>query len=59
MVPRSVIVDLAAERGGNCELTRGGETIVEQVARVHLARVIGNSGGQIELPDNRYAMFEN
>ena len=29
MAPGSVIVDLAAERGGNCELTRGGETIVE------------------------------
>ena len=30
MAPRSVIVDLAAERGGNCELTRTGETIIEQ-----------------------------
>jgi NAD(P) transhydrogenase subunit alpha len=29
MAPGSVIVDLAAERGGNCELTRQGETIVE------------------------------
>ena len=29
MVPGSVIVDLAAERGGNCELTRTGEKIVE------------------------------
>jgi NAD(P) transhydrogenase subunit alpha len=29
MAPRSVIVDLAAERGGNCELTRTGETVVE------------------------------
>jgi H+-translocating NAD(P) transhydrogenase subunit alpha len=29
MAPGSVIVDLAAERGGNCELTRGGETMVE------------------------------
>ncbi len=29
MPPGSVIVDLAAERGGNCELTRPGETIVE------------------------------
>ena len=28
MAPGSVIVDLAAERGGNCELTRAGETIV-------------------------------
>ena len=29
MAPGSVIIDLAAERGGNCEFTRGGETIVE------------------------------
>jgi NAD(P) transhydrogenase subunit alpha len=29
MAPGSVIVDLAAERGGNCELTRSGEKIVE------------------------------
>lgn len=28
MRPGSVIVDLAAERGGNCELTRPGETVV-------------------------------
>jgi len=28
MAPGSVIVDLASERGGNCELTRPGETIV-------------------------------
>jgi NAD(P) transhydrogenase subunit alpha len=28
MAPGSVIVDLAAERGGNCELTRPGETLV-------------------------------
>jgi len=29
MQPGSVIVDLAAERGGNCELTRAGEEVVE------------------------------
>jgi H+-translocating NAD(P) transhydrogenase subunit alpha len=29
MAPGSVIVDLAAERGGNCELTRSGETVIE------------------------------
>ena len=29
MAPGSVIVDLAAERGGNCELTRRGERVVE------------------------------
>jgi NAD(P) transhydrogenase subunit alpha len=28
MAPGSVIVDLAAERGGNCELTRADETVV-------------------------------
>lgn len=30
MPPGSVIVDLAAERGGNCEVTRPGETVEEQ-----------------------------
>src|SRR2546430_3515725 len=29
MAPGSVIVDLAAERGGNCQLTRPNETVVE------------------------------
>ena len=28
MAPGSVIVDLAAERGGNCELTKAGQTVV-------------------------------
>jgi NAD(P) transhydrogenase subunit alpha len=30
MRPGSVIVDLAAERGGNCELTKPGETVVSK-----------------------------
>jgi NAD(P) transhydrogenase subunit alpha len=29
MAPGSVVVDLAAERGGNCESSRPGETVVE------------------------------
>jgi len=29
MAPGSVIFDLASERGGNCELTRRGETVIE------------------------------
>jgi H+-translocating NAD(P) transhydrogenase subunit alpha len=29
MAPGSIVVDLAAERGGNCELTQPGRTIVE------------------------------
>ena len=30
----SVIVDLAAERGGNCELTRPGETVIENGVKI-------------------------
>jgi NAD(P) transhydrogenase subunit alpha len=30
MQPGSVIVDIAAERGGNCELTKPGETVVHE-----------------------------
>jgi NAD(P) transhydrogenase subunit alpha len=29
MAPGSVIVDLAGDSGGNCELTQGGQTVVE------------------------------
>ena len=36
MSPGSVIVDLAGERGGNCELTRPGEIVVE-----HSVTIIG------------------
>jgi len=34
MKPGSVIVDLAAEGGGNCELSRPGETVVEHGVRI-------------------------
>ena len=34
MQPGSVIVDLAAETGGNCELTEAGETVVENGVKV-------------------------
>ena len=30
MPPGSVIVDVAAEQGGNCEITRAGEDVVAQ-----------------------------
>jgi H+-translocating NAD(P) transhydrogenase subunit alpha len=36
MAPGSVIVDLASERGGNCELTRMGETV-----KVHGVSILG------------------
>ena len=35
MAPGSVIVDLAAERGGNCELTKPGQTIVAHGVTIH------------------------
>lgn len=34
MQPGSVIVDLAAEGGGNCELSKPGETVVEDGVRI-------------------------
>jgi NAD(P) transhydrogenase subunit alpha len=34
MSPGSVIVDLAAERGGNCELTRPGETVIDNAVTI-------------------------
>ena len=44
MGPGSVIVDLAAERGGNCELTRPEETIVDSgvtiIGRINLASTV-------------------
>jgi H+-translocating NAD(P) transhydrogenase subunit alpha len=44
MAPGSVIVDLAAERGGNCELTRSGETVVESgvtiIGQINLASTV-------------------
>ncbi|HXJ96107.1 MAG TPA: Re/Si-specific NAD(P)(+) transhydrogenase subunit alpha [Terriglobia bacterium] len=36
MAPGSAIVDLAAERGGNCELTQAGETVVK-----HSVTIVG------------------
>lgn len=34
MAPGSVIVDIAAERGGNCELTKPGEVVEENGVRI-------------------------
>jgi H+-translocating NAD(P) transhydrogenase subunit alpha len=51
MAPGSVIVDLAAERGGNCELTRSGEKVVEHgvtiVGWVNLANTIPYHASQM------------
>jgi NAD(P) transhydrogenase subunit alpha len=51
MAPGSVIVDLAAERGGNCELTRAGQTIVARevtiVGTVNLASTVPYHASQL------------
>jgi NAD(P) transhydrogenase subunit alpha len=51
MAPGSVIVDLAAERGGNCELTRSNETIVEHgvtiVGTINLASTVPYHASQM------------
>jgi NAD(P) transhydrogenase subunit alpha len=51
MAPGSVIVDLAAERGGNCELTRPGEEVVEHgvtiIGRFNLASTVPYHASQM------------
>jgi len=51
MAPGSVIVDLAAERGGNCELTRTGETIKTQgvtiIGEINLASTVPYHASQM------------
>ncbi|MEX2142863.1 MAG: Re/Si-specific NAD(P)(+) transhydrogenase subunit alpha [Pirellulales bacterium] len=52
MRPGSVIVDLAAERGGNCELTKPGETIETQGVTI-----IGRANLPSEVPNHASQMF--
>jgi H+-translocating NAD(P) transhydrogenase subunit alpha len=51
MAPGSVIVDLAAERGGNCELTRPGEKVVASgvtiIGRINLASTVPYHASQM------------
>jgi NAD(P) transhydrogenase subunit alpha len=51
MAPSSVIVDLAAERGGNCELTRMGEKAVEHgvtiIGTINLASTVPYHASQM------------
>jgi NAD(P) transhydrogenase subunit alpha len=51
MAPGSVIVDLAAERGGNCELTRPGEKVVEHgvtiIGRINVASSVPYHASQM------------
>lgn len=52
MKPGSVIIDLAASSGGNCELTKDNETIVQQGVKI-----IGNSFFPMEMPSDASRMF--
>lgn len=52
MAPGSVIVDLAAETGGNCEPTRAGETV-----EVDGVRVIGPMNLAATMPNHASAML--
>ncbi|HVZ17196.1 MAG TPA: Re/Si-specific NAD(P)(+) transhydrogenase subunit alpha [Terriglobales bacterium] len=51
MAPGSVVVDLAAERGGNCELTKSGEVIVEHgvtiVGTINMASTVPYHASQM------------
>jgi len=51
MPPGSVIVDLASERGGNCELTKTGETVVEHgvtiIGAINLASMVPYHASQM------------
>jgi H+-translocating NAD(P) transhydrogenase subunit alpha len=52
MKPGSVIVDLAASTGGNCELTKNNETVM-----VNGVRIVGNSNLPSTVPSDASKMF--
>lgn len=52
MRPGSVIVDLAAERGGNCELSKPDETVVE-----HGVTILGPTNLPAEVPQHASQMY--
>lgn len=54
MLPGSVIVDLAASTGGNCELTEDSKTVIHNGVKI-----IGNSYFPSEMPSDSSRMFGN
>jgi NAD(P) transhydrogenase subunit alpha len=52
MAPGSIIVDLAASTGGNCELTKNNETVIH-----HGVKIIGNSALPNDIPTDASKMF--
>ena len=52
MKPGSVIVDLAAETGGNCELTEAGKTVVK-----HDVKIVGPENLPSSMPDHASQLY--
>ncbi len=52
MKPGSVVVDIAAETGGNCELTEPGETVIK-----HDVKIVGPLGLPSTMPDHASALY--
>ena len=52
MAPGSVVVDIAAERGGNCEVTVAGETV-----EIHGVKVLGPVNLASSIPRHASEMF--
>jgi NAD(P) transhydrogenase subunit alpha len=52
MKPGSVIIDLAASTGGNCELTKNDATVVHKEVKI-----IGNSAFPVDMPTDASKMF--
>ncbi|MGQ9619380.1 MAG: Re/Si-specific NAD(P)(+) transhydrogenase subunit alpha [Bacteroidales bacterium] len=52
MKPGSVIIDIAASAGGNCELTRNGEVIT-----VNGVKIVGKSDYPSDMPSDASKMF--
>jgi NAD(P) transhydrogenase subunit alpha len=52
MKPGSVIVDLAAETGGNCELTEAGQTVVR-----HDVKIVGAVNLPATMPDHASQLY--
>lgn len=52
MKPGSVIIDLAASSGGNCELTEDGKTVV-----VNGVQIVGKSDYPAEMPSDASKMY--
>ena len=52
MKPGSVIIDLAASSGGNCEVTKNDETVIHKGVKI-----IGNSSFAIDMPSDASKLF--